>query len=218
LPAQRKTKRELDANRAASGSIDESANPSLSDETLLERIAQRQDRSAFIALFNRFSNRIKSYLVRAGAPHDLAEEATQEAMITIWRRAVQFDRAKGSAAAWIFVIARNKRVDLFRRDIRAEAYSQGQTQNQAQDQAPNRAIEGDGESVYAAQERATKIRAALGDLSNEQKEVVILSFFEGRPHAEIAACLKIPIGTVKSRIRLAFSKLKVALDPHKHDV
>lgn len=214
MPAQRKTKRELDANRAASGAIDESANPSLSDETLLERIAQRQDRSAFIALFNRFSNRIKSYLVRAGAPHDLAEEATQEAMITIWRRAVQFDRAKGSAAAWIFVIARNKRVDLFRRDIRAEAYSQGQTQNQA----PNRAIEGDGESVYAAQERATKIRAALGDLTNEQKEVVILSFFEGRPHAEIAACLKIPIGTVKSRIRLAFSKLKVALDPHKHDV
>jgi len=170
---------------------------------LLSAIAAEGDRDAFAALFRHFGPRLKSYMVRLGLPAAQADELAQEAMLTVWRRAAQFDPATTGAAAWIFTIARNLRVDLARRD-----------RVQASLDLP----EFDGppppgaDAALDAAERMRRVRDALALLPAEQAQVVQLSFFDDRPHGEIEQALGIPLGTVKSRLRLAMARLKAILD------
>lgn len=174
-----------------------------SDESLVLAIARARDKQAFAALFRRYAPRMKGVLMRAGAPADIADEAAQEAMLAIWRRAESFDPSRASAAAWIYAILRNKRIDMARKAARVAA-------DRAQPMVDG-AAEPDAEIVYGVERRNAKIRAAVRELSEDQKRVVLLSFFEGRTHAEIAEALDLPIGTVKSRIRLAFGKIRASL-------
>lgn len=173
---------------------------------LLAAIATRGDREAFATLFAHFAPRVKGYLMRLGLPDARAEELAQETMLTVWRRAEQFDPATDGAAAWIFTIARNLRVDAARRDRvmpRLELLAEEPPPPPSADAA-----------IQSAQ-HTERVRAALARLPDEQAEVVRLSFFDDRPHAEIERALGIPLGTVKSRLRLAMARLRALLDDMK---
>lgn len=167
---------------------------------LIEAIAARQDREAFAALFEYFAPRIKGFLMRSGAAPSAAEELAQEAMLTIWRKAGQFDRSRAVASAWIFAIARNLRIDRLRREQRGMLIDVDPSEAPEMPSAPDHEL--------LAIERDAQVRAALAQLPPEQLRVIQLSFFENCPHSAIADELKIPLGTVKSRLRLAMKRLQ----------
>ena len=170
---------------------------------LLVAVAELQDRDAFAELFAYYAPRVKSYLLRLGADSALAEEIAQDVMVTVWRKAGLFDRAQASVSTWIFRIARNRRIDLFRRSKRPELDPEEEMILPSGVEAPDARIE--------AMETETRVRAAMQDLPEEQVLLLKLAFYEGLSHSEIAARLGAPLGTVKSRIRLAFAKMKVRL-------
>jgi RNA polymerase sigma-70 factor (ECF subfamily) len=195
LDRPRRSRREV-----ASMSASEERDP-LSAAPLIQAIAQRGDRHAFAALFRTYAPKVKAFLLRRGAAS--ADELTQEIMLTIWRKAATFDAARGSADAWIFAIARNAWIDAVRRErgkplLATDIYESAN---------PPR-----GDHVMEAAEAADRVRGALDALSAEQRDVVRLSFFDDRPHAEISAELGLPLGTVKSRLRLAMKRLRELLD------
>lgn len=165
----------------------------------------RGDRTAFAALFNHYAPRIKAMFLKGGLDAARAEEIAQEAMLTVWRRAGLFDPAGASPSGWIFAIARNLRIDLSRSDQRGQRFLELARHEPAEPSA----------SVLDAlidRQSAERVKGALAALGNEQRKVVELSFFEGRPHPEIAAMLGIPLGTVKSRLRLAMQHLRQKLE------
>jgi RNA polymerase sigma-70 factor (ECF subfamily) len=165
----------------------------------------RQDKEAFGRLFEHFAPRIKAMLMRKGLAEHRAEDLAQETMLMVWRKANKFNPEGANAAAWIFTIARNRQIDRVRQekhDIQgAEALIED-----ASDESPL------ADAVLAASQDRERLRDALDGLSREQLTVVRLSFFEDRPHSEIAEVLSIPIGTVKSRLRLAMGRLRDLLD------
>ncbi len=184
-----------------------SARPSPSPEAfeparLIKAIAAQADREAFTSLFNHFAPRVKSYLTRLGAPGAAAEELAQETLLTVWRKAAQFDPARAGASTWIFTIARNLRIDALRRD-RPAPTEEDPTDNEPEPTA---------DVVMFAAERDDRVRGALKTLSREQVEVIELSFFAEAPHSEIAERLGLPLGTVKSRLRLAMGRLRSLLE------
>ncbi|HBK92773.1 MAG TPA: RNA polymerase subunit sigma [Parvularcula sp.] len=167
---------------------------------LLLLVATTADREAFNALFAFFAPRIKGYLMRIGTSADLAEDLAQEALLKVWRKAKLFDPAKASAATWIFTIARNLRIDAARRAAKPVL--------DAEDPAFTPESEPRADEVMERQSRDEKIRAAFKALPAAQYEVVRLHFIEDAPHSEIAERLNLPLGTVKSRLRLAFEKIR----------
>jgi RNA polymerase sigma-70 factor (ECF subfamily) len=166
-------------------------------------IAERQDREAFAFLFNHFAPRVKSYLLRLGAQPEMAEELAQESLLTVWRRAGAYNPAVAAASTWIFTIARNLRIDLARRAARAT-----QVRDPLEDLAPEATPD---EALIAVQDEA-RIRRAMASLSDDQAKVISLAFFADKPHSEIARDLGLPLGTVKSRLRLAMARLRALLD------
>ncbi len=171
---------------------------------LMNAIAARQDRDAFAVLFAYYAPRVKAYMLRLGAGAALAEELAQEVMITVWRKAGLFDRRQASVSTWIFRIARNRRIDVFRRAKRPDLDPEETMILPAGVEAPDARLE--------AMETETRVRAAMRDLPEEQVNLLKLAFYEGLSHSEIAGKLDLPLGTVKSRIRLAFGKMKAKLD------
>lgn len=173
-------------------------------DSLVLAVARTRDRAAFAALFSHFAPRVKAYLMRLGCDAARAEELMQDAMIMVWRRAESFDPARASAATWIFTIARNKRIDAVRRD-RHPALDPDDPAL-----APPPA---DTPEAAALRGRETeRVRRALLALPADQAELVRLSYFEDKPHSAIAAATSLPLGTVKSRLRLALARLRKALD------
>lgn len=170
------------------------------DEALLTRVAAG-DRESFAVLFARYAGKVKGYLMRLGASGGAAEDLAQDAMVSVWRRAASFDASKAKASTWIFVIARNAWIDRLRREKVEIAYrSVTVVSEESEDEAPDDAA--------ARVQSEAQIAAALAMLSEDQRQVVRLSFFEDRPHSEIAERLNLPLGTVKSRLRLALIKLR----------
>lgn len=162
----------------------------------------RQDRAAFADLFRLYAPKVKAFLIRrrASAP----EELTQEVMLSIWRKAPSFDRSRGTADAWIFTIARNACIDAARREHGKVLLDLEFAPEESEPPRAHKELE--------AAETAVRIRKALDALTPNQLEVVRLSFFEDAPHSEISARLGLPLGTVKSRVRLALKRLKSLLD------
>ena len=171
---------------------------------LLLRIAERQDRVALAALFNLFGPRIKSMMLKLGASDALAEDLVQETFLSVWRKAALFSSQRGAASTWIFTIARNLRIDQIRRQSN-KPYEDLSSMDLASD-APT------GSYLVEQHQVIDRVTAALGHLSPEQQEVVRLSFIHDMPHAEIAAKVGIPLGTVKSRLRLAYERLRPMLE------
>lgn len=164
----------------------------------------RQDRQAFAALFEFYAPRVKSYLLRLNSSDSLAEELTQEVMLTVWRKAGQFDPAQASASTWIFRIARNRRIDAARRADKPELDGEDPVLAPSAPEAPD-------EAAHATY-RTSRVAEALKDLPEEQVSLLRLAFFDGLSHRDIAERIGVPLGTVKSRLRLAFDKLRKVLD------
>lgn len=171
--------------------------------SLVSAIAKGQDRAAFAALFEFFAPRIKAFMQRSGASEARAEELAQETMLAVWRKAALFDPASAGAAAWIFTIARNLRIDAHRRERRGGMIETSDVEIEFQiDDSPQP------DALLATTQSEERVRSALTKLSDDQMRVVELSFFEEKAHAEIAQILGIPLGTVKSRLRLALNRLR----------
>lgn len=171
---------------------------------LVEAVARSADKAAFSTLFSYFAPRVKAYLMRLGADHGTADELAQEVMVTVWRKAAFFDRRQASVSTWLFTIARNRRIDVIRRERRPE-YDPDDPLF-----VPDPEPAADDAAIQAEQEK--RLRAALKTLPQEQLSLVDAAFYSGKSHREIADETGIPLGTVKSRLRLAFARLKKALD------
>jgi RNA polymerase sigma factor (sigma-70 family) len=185
---------------------DRAARPDDGWSDRLVTVARHQDREAFARLFAHFAPRVKRFLMLAGSSQAQAEELAQETMAAVWRKAALYDPARAAASTWIFAIARNLRVDSLRRN-RADA-------------AGDECFEADlleadqpaAEDALHAARLNERLRGALAQLKPEQVQVLRLSYFDDEPHARIAAVLGIPLGTVKSRIRLAVAQLRRLLE------
>ena len=177
-------------------------------EALLIAVAETGDRDAFSRLFAHFAPRVKSYLLRQGSSPSQAEDIAQETLALLWRKAGLFDPEKASASTWIFRIARNQMIDRIRRRKRPELDPNDPLLTPAAEPAPDRQA--------SKQEDIAAVRSALAELPEKQRAVIMLSFFEEDPHPAIAEKLQLPIGTVKSRIRLALARLDTLLDRNAH--
>ncbi|HYD27273.1 sigma-70 family RNA polymerase sigma factor [Brevundimonas sp.] len=171
---------------------------------LIQAVALYRDRAAFSRLFEYFAPRLKAYLMRAGAPAGAAEDFAQDAMLTVWRKADLFDPSRAGAATWIFTIARNRRLDVLRREGRESALPD-------LDLTPDEPERPD--DLLSEAEEAARLNEAMRQLSPDQMAVLRLAFFKGDAHSEIARALDLPLGTVKSRIRKAMIKLRLILEP-----
>ncbi len=167
---------------------------------LLVAVAEERDRQAFQSLFRHFAPRIKAFVLSQRTDPGLAEEIVQETMLNVWRKAAQFEPARASASTWIFTIARNMRIDMLRKARRPEPdLNDPATVPEPEPLAHER--------ISHAQE-AGRLRDAIARLPGEQREVLRLVFQEDVTHAEAAARLGLPVGTVKSRIRLALKRVR----------
>jgi RNA polymerase sigma-70 factor (ECF subfamily) len=181
------------------------------DQDQRTRLAQwivavaNKDRAAFASLFEHFAPRVKTMMLRAGLSPQRAEDLAQDTMLAVWNKAHLFDQAGAGPSAWIFTIARNLRIDVLRREQRAD-----RVESSAFDQPPPEEMLPDAALVTSQSEE--QVRAALARLSPEQLQIVRLSFFEDRPHGEISQTLGLPLGTVKSRLRLAMKHLRKLLE------
>lgn len=187
--------------------VNETPNGATSDAArwaaLIEAVATRQDREAFAKLFEHFAPRIKTFMRRSGASEQSADEFAQEALLAVWSKARLFDPASVGATAWIFTIARNLRIDVLRREKRAG-------RDHAVEIDPEFHVD-DGpqpDARLAVSQSESRVRSAMALLSEDQLRVIELSFFDEKAHAEIAQALQIPLGTVKSRLRLAMNRLR----------
>lgn len=172
--------------------------------TLMAAVAKSRDVEAFEAVYSHFSPRVRSYMVRLTKGNRvLAEELTQETMMKVWHKAALFDPSKAQASTWIFTIARNRMIDAMRRGARAEFDVNDPAFVPDQIEAADAAIE--------RRQDAQRLQQAMMTLKGKYIEVLRMSFFDGLTHPIIAQKLDLPLGTVKSRIRLACEKLRMAL-------
>lgn len=171
---------------------------------LVLAIAERGDRAAFRQLFDHYAPRVKGYLARLGLDGARAEELAQEVLVTVWRKAGSFDARRASVSTWIFRIARNRRIDIYRRDRTADL----DPDEPALQPSP---MAGPHEDLDAGQQQR-RIAAALMNLPEEQRDLVRRAFYDDLSHSEIAEATGLALGTVKSRLRLAFGKLRAVLE------
>ena len=174
------------------------------DAGLLARIAASKDREAFTAIFDAYAPRVKSFMMRKGASAEQAEDLVQETMISVWSKAALYAPERGSVATWVFTIARNLRIDRLRRE-KISLFTDLEDYDAESDEAqPDDALSRLQEDSHVAR--------ALAQIPEEQRELLILSYVEDLPQSEIAARLQIPLGTVKSRMRLAYRRLRTLLE------
>lgn len=170
---------------------------------VMHLIAKEKDKEAFKVLFQHFAPRVKGYMLKLGTENSLADELAQETLLMVWRKAEQFDRSKASPSTWIFTIARNLRIDAFRKLNRPQLDPEDPSLiPEAEEAADDR---------VGRIERADVVAGALKELNAEQAEVVRMSFYQDKSHSVIAEELGVPLGTVKSRLRLAFGRIRKIL-------
>jgi RNA polymerase sigma factor (sigma-70 family) len=165
---------------------------------LVAQVRDQQDRAAFAALFRHFAPRVKAFLMKSGAGATLAEECAQDVMATLWQKAYQFDPSRASVATWVFTIARNRRIDMLRKSMRASPEDLDWGPETEPDQA----------EVYEVQQEHKRLGQALSQLPPKQRALVERAYYGDLSHSEIAAETGLPLGTIKSRIRLALDRLR----------
>ena len=184
-------------------SVTDIASQKVNFNNLLVELASSRDKEVFSELFSYFAPRLKSMLMGTGTDPETAEEVAQEAMISVWRKCEMYDPKKASASTWIFTIARNLRIDRFRSEKRPEFDANDPSlMPEAEPLADDQLIVSDRQAV---------VKSAIALLPEDQKTVISLSFVEGLSHQEISDRLNLPLGTVKSRLRLSFEKLRTSL-------
>ena len=164
----------------------------------IERIRDQKDQTAFAELFEHFAPRIKGFLIKSGANLSLAEECSQEVMATCWHKANMFDPSRASVATWIFTIARNRKIDVLRKERRPEPEELTWGPEEEPDQT----------DVMVIQQESEQLGRAIADLPEVQRDLIKKAYFGDLTHSEIAAQTGLPLGTIKSRIRLALDRLR----------
>lgn len=162
------------------------------------KISASQDQAAFAALFRHFAPRVKSFLMKSGASDTMAEEVTQETMATVWRKAHMFDPTRAGASTWIFTIARNRKIDVLRKQRRPEP----------EDLTWGPEAEPSADDAMVLQQETVKLTQALHALPDAQRDLVQRAYFGDLSHTEIAEQTGLPLGTIKSRLRLALERLR----------
>ncbi|NHQ74504.1 sigma-70 family RNA polymerase sigma factor [Roseovarius gahaiensis] len=165
------------------------------------RVRDVQDQAAFAELFNHFAPRVKAFLMKSGADATLAEECAQDVMATLWQKSHLFDPSRASAATWIFTIARNRRIDAIRKMKRPEP----------EDLPWGPDIEPDQADVLVLQQESEQLGQAISELPEKQRTLIEKAYFGDLTHNEIAEQTGLPLGTIKSRIRLALDRLRHAM-------
>ena len=168
---------------------------------LVRRIHLDQDKAAFARVFHHFAPRVKAFLMKGGSDANLAEECTQEVMATLWQKAHLFDPSRASVATWIFTIARNKKIDAIRKQRRPEPEDLPWGPEEEPDQA----------DVVTMQQESERLAKAVAALPDKQRVLIERAFFGDLTHNEIAEETGLPLGTIKSRIRLALERLRHAM-------
>ena len=193
----------LDMSMGSGSSNDNQNNLSEWDRLLL-RVGSDRDRSAFKKLYEHFAPRLKSFLLRIGSDMSAAEEICQESMIMVWRRAETFNPDSAGASTWIFTIARNKRIDKLRKDNRPLP--------DLNDPSFSQIPVDKSDDILQRVEEEKKIKNALKNLPPEQAKLILSAYYEEKSHRKIADETNLPLGTVKSRIRLAINRLRTQLE------
>jgi RNA polymerase sigma-70 factor (ECF subfamily) len=191
----------LASNRMKAETSDDRGSPDMA--VLIEKVAQVRDKNAFRQLFEHFAPRLKAFVMRLGTDAGSAEEIAQETMVRVWQKAEQFDPARAAASTWVFTIARNQRIDQIRRATRPEP--------DFNDPAFVPDPEPAAFDVVASGQQADLLKSVIEGLPAEQQEVLRLAFFEDKTHGAVADELGVPLGTVKSRIRLAMKRMRAEL-------
>lgn len=165
------------------------------------RVRYAQDRTAFAALFQHFAPRVKGFLMKSGTPAGIAEDCAQDVMVTLWQKAALYDPTRASVATWVFTIARNRRIDVARRDRRPEPTDIEWGPTDEPDQA----------DLYQVAEETRALGVAIAALPDKQRALIQRAYYGDLSHSEIAAETGLPLGTIKSRIRLALDRLRQRL-------
>lgn len=179
----------------------EDASPQNDWVTHVARIRDNKDEAAFAELFGHFAPRVKAFLMRSGGDPAIAEECAQEVMATLWQKAHLFDPTRASVSTWVFTVARNKKIDVLRRQRRPEP----------EDLAWGPEAEPDQADVVALQQETAQLGEAIAQLPRKQRELIEKAYFGDMSHSEIADITGLPLGTIKSRIRLALDRLRHAM-------
>jgi RNA polymerase sigma-70 factor (ECF subfamily) len=166
----------------------------------LDNIAKNQDKHSFSLIFKHFAPRLKSFLIKAGSTDTQAEGVIQEVMIAVWTKSGTYNKDKSSVSTWIYTIARNKRIDKLRKEKRHFLTES--------DEGLEIPVNSTQEKEIFSTQMSQNIRKYMSNLPDEQSKLIRLSYFYDKTHVDIANELKIPLGTVKSRIRLALSKMR----------
>lgn len=161
-------------------------------------IRDGQDTAAFAELFRHFAPRVKAFLMKSGTDAAMAEECAQDVMATLWHKAHMFDATRASVATWVFTIARNRRIDMLRKQRRPEP----------DELTWGPEPEPDAAEVMELQQESTRLVKALSELPDKQRDLIQKAYFGDLSHSEIAAETGLPLGTIKSRIRLALERLR----------
>ena len=170
--------------------------------TWLLAVRDQRDRAAFSDMFDYLAPRLKGFVMRAGANAALAEEIVQDVMLTIWRKSSQFDPHKAQASAWIYQIARNRHIDIIRKESRPVPDELGE----------NPGAEPDASQILALEQEAEHLKLAIQQLHPDQKEMIEKAYIGDLTHQEISSQTGLPLGTVKSRIRLGLGRLRKELE------
>ena len=161
-------------------------------------VRDKRDRAAFGRLFDYFGPRLKGIMLRGGLTDGSAEDVVQDVMLAVWHKAAQFDPHRAEAAGWIYGIARNRRIDLARRRPLSLPDEMPEPEN----------LEPDAAQILALQQEAQHLSEALERLAPEQAEVLRAAYFDEISHSRISALQGLPLGTIKSRIRLGLERLR----------
>jgi RNA polymerase sigma-70 factor, ECF subfamily len=170
----------------------------------MSAISESRSKAAFAELFGFYAPRLKSYMLRLGANDSEAEELAQEVMVTVWQKAGLYDRRQASVSTWLFRIARNRRIDAQRRQHRPELPADDPMLRPPEIEQP--------EEMLSRDQMDASVRNGLAKLPPDQVLLLQAAFYDGLSHSEIARAFDLPLGTVKSRIRLAFQRLRGDLE------
>ena len=170
-----------------------------SDQTTwMLAVRDARDKAAFGRLFDYYAPRLKGFVMRTGTGSAQAEEIVQDVMLTVWRKAHLFDPQRAQVSSWIYQVARNRQIDIVSRERRPVP----------EELKPPESTDEDASQIIALDEEAQKLRQALASLKPGQREMVEKAYLGDLTHAEIRAETGLPLGTIKSRIRLGLEKLR----------
>lgn len=171
----------------------------LSQQTLwMIAVRDNRDRAAFAALFDYFAPRLKGFIMRSGVSAHQAEEIVQDVMLAIWRRAESFDPHRAQVSAWVYQIARNRQIDIARKEKRP----------MPEELKEDPGAESDASQILAIEQEADLLKQALGRLKADQREIIEKAYLGELTHQEISTRTGLPLGTIKSRIRLGLERLR----------